>query len=422
MASLRRAPLILPHRLWRLLPAEGRRRLFAAGTALLAPHPARAAPPAGPGLPKGLIVAGELSRSSGLGEGARLMIKALTHLGLAAWPLDITGPMWPGAASDLPAPAPAAPPPGAGLLLTVNPPMLPWVLLHEPRRLMRGRRVIGHWSWELPSVPATWRPGARFVHEAWVPSRFTAAAVEPLLPGRVRVVPHPLAISRPAPSVRDRQSFGLPEDAVVVLVSFSISSSYVRKNPLAAVTAFRAAFGSRQDRVLLLKVGNPGSALEDFQELAAAVAELPNARLFTETLSGPDNHALTACADIVLSLHRSEGFGLVPAEAMLLGKPVVATGWSGNLDFMDETSAALVAYRLIPASDPRGVFEAPGALWAEPDIGMAADHLTRLADDAAARRALGARARAMALSRLGTAPLEAALAAIGLAKGRWEGR
>jgi glycosyltransferase involved in cell wall biosynthesis len=410
MRSALTAPLTLPHRLWRLLPAGGRRRLFAETTALLAPRPDRAAPVPGPGL----VIAGELSRSSGLGEGARLMLKALEHLGIGAWPLDITGPMWPGAASDLPPLAPATPPDSAGLLLTVNPPMLPWVLLHQSRHLLRGRRVIGYWSWELETVPATWQVGPRFVHEAWVPSRFTARAVEPLLPGRVRIVPHPLAIVPPAPSALDRQAFGLPTEAVIVLVSFSISSSYVRKNPLAAIAAFRTAFGNRPDRFLVIKVGNPSSAREDFQELASALSELPNARLFTETLPTSDNHALIMAADIVLSLHRSEGFGLVPAEAMLLGKPVVATGWSGNLDFMDEESAALVGYRLIPAADPRGVFEAPGAVWAEPDIEEAAFHLARLADDPAARAALGARARAASLSRLGTAPLERALSAIGL--------
>ncbi|HTU53454.1 MAG TPA: glycosyltransferase [Acetobacteraceae bacterium] len=410
MTSALTAPLTLPHRLWRLLPAGGRRRMFAEATALLAPRPDRAVPPSG----SGLIVAGELSRSSGLGEGARLMRQALAHLGIASWPLDITGPMWPGAAPDLPPPALAHPPEGAALALHVNPPMLPWVLLHQGRRLLRGRRVIGFWNWELGTVPPTWKVGARFVHEAWVSSRFTAAAVAPLLPGRVRVVPFPLAIAPPAPSQLDRASFGLPPDAVIVLVSFSISSSYVRKNPLAALAAFRAAFTDRADRLLLLKIGNPASAPEDFRALAAAIADLPNVRLFTQTLPTADNHALTRAADIVLSLHRSEGFGLVPAEAMLLGKPVVATGWSGNLDFMDEQSAALVGYRLIPTIDPRGVYDVPGALWAEPDIAEAARHLSRLADDPLARAALGARARAMALARLGVAPLEQALAAIGL--------
>jgi hypothetical protein len=98
---------------------------------------------------------------------------------------------------------------------------------------------------------------------------------------------------------------------------------------------------------------------------------------------------------------------------MLLGRAVIATGWSGNMDFMDETSAALVGYRLVPARDPRGVFEAPGALWAEPDIAEAAAHLRRLADDPAACAALAERGRRMAYRRLGDAPLREALRGIG---------
>ncbi len=412
MSEATPAPLSLPHRLWRLLPAGPRRRVLVGVTAALAPRPDRTIPPAG----AGLLVVGEFSRASGLGEGARLMLHALETLGVASWRLDIAASMWPGAAPDLALSqaSRAAPPPGAALLLHANPPILPWVLLRQPRRMLRGRRVIGFWNWELETVPPSWHVGASLVHEAWVSSRFTAGAIEKLMPGRVRVVPYPLAIAPPAPSARDRASFGLPAEAVIVLVSFNLASSFVRKNPLAALAAFRAAFGDRADRLLLLKVGNPGSAPEDFRTLAAAASSSPNIRLFTEVLSGPDNHALTCAADIVLSLHRSEGFGLVPAEAMLLGKPVVATGWSATLEFMDQTSAALVGCRLIPARDPRGVFEAPGAVWAEPDIAEAAAHLARLAEDPAARAALGARAKAFVRARLGAGALEAALSAIGL--------
>jgi glycosyltransferase involved in cell wall biosynthesis len=127
-----------------------------------------------------------------------------------------------------------------------------------------------------------------------------------------------------------------------------------------------------------------------------------------------ERHALTACADIVLSLHRSEGFGLVPAEAMLLGKPVIATNWSGNLTFMDPSSSALVGYRLVPAVDPRGTYAVPGALWAEPDLADAAAWLRQLGDDPAARAALGARGRAAAAQRLGTGALREAARALGL--------
>src|SRR5262249_24712853 len=158
--------------------------------------------------------------------------------------------------------------------------------------------------------------GARCVHEVWVPSDFVAGAIEPLLPGRVRVVPLPLAVARPEPSALGRAAFGLPRDAVVVLVSFNLASSLERKNPLAAIAAFRAAFGDRRDRFLLMKVGNREHAPDDFSRIVEAVAGAPNIRLETRTLPTADHHALTAASDIVLSLHRSEGFGLVLAEAM----------------------------------------------------------------------------------------------------------
>jgi glycosyltransferase involved in cell wall biosynthesis len=228
------------------------------------------------------------------------------------------------------------------------------------------------------------------------------------------VVPHPVAAVPPAPAPLDRAAFGLPDDAVVVLVSFNLASSFARKNPLGAIAAFRAAFGNRRDRILLLKVGHPGHFPADFAQLRQAVGDAPNIRVDTDELPRADRHALTRSADIVLSLHRSEGFGLVPAEAMLLGRPVIATAWSGNMDFMDETSAALVGYRLIPARDPRGVFEADGAEWAEPSPTDAVAQLRWLADDAEARRALGGRGQAMAQARLGAAPLAAALRGIGL--------
>ena len=257
-------------------------------------------------------------------------------------------------------------PPDAALVLHVNAPMLPMVSLRLPRGLTGGRRVIGYWAWELPSVSPDWHIGARFVHAAWVPSRFTATALETLLPGQVRVVPHPVALAGGTPATLDRRAFGLPDDAVVVLVSANLASSFERKNPLAAIAAFRAAFGERMDRVLVLRLGNPDHFPDDFARVAAMVSGVPNIRIETRTLPPADALAFTAAADIVLSLHRSEGFGLVLAEAMKLGKPVVATGWSGNMDFMDESSAALV-----PLPADRGARSAWGVSGAGRDVGGA---------------------------------------------------
>lgn len=392
------------HRLWRLFPPVKRRQILGQVGAWLAPRPDAVPPP----VSHGLAVGGELMSASGVGETARLMLKAAEIMHLPAWPVN-TPPLV-DAAATFAAQADDVPPAAIPLVMHVNAPQLPLAALRLPRSLLRNRHVIGYWAWELPSTPLDWRVGLPFIHEVWVPSQFTATALEPLLPGQIRVVPMPLSAVPPVPAALNRSAFGLPENAVIVLVSFNLASSFVQ-NPLAAISAFRAAFGDRADRLLVLKVGHSDHFPNDFMHLAAA-AEGPNIRLETRTLSTAESHALTAAADIVLSLHRSEGFGLVPAEAMLLGKPVIATGWSGNMDYMDGASAALVTYKLIPTEDPRRVYR--DSVWAEPDIASAVTHLRRLADNAAARHALGIRAKETARKHLGMAPLLNALRNIGL--------
>jgi glycosyltransferase involved in cell wall biosynthesis len=336
------------------------------------------------------------------------MAAGLHHLGVPVWRFEA------GANAATDRDEVIALPEGVPLVLHVNAPMLPAALLRLPRKMPRGRRIIGYWAWELPTVPPAWRVGAAFVHEVWAPSRFTAAALETLAPGRVRVVPHPVAASPPRPSALTRADFGLPAKAFVVLTSFSLASSFVRKNPVASVAAFRAAFGAEHDKILILKVAHAEHWPDDLATLSAAIADAPNIRLETRLLPAGDSHALTACADVVLSLHRSEGFGLVPAEAMLLGRVVVATDWSGTTDFLDAGCGVPVPYQLVPALDPRGVFEAPGAMWAEADVGEAAAALIDLAADPQRRRSLGEAARAAAIARLGTDGLAAALRGLGL--------
>ena len=380
-AGLRRA--------WRMLPQGPRRRVVTRVLGWLAPRPDAVPPP----VVAGLAVAGPLDEASGIGEGARLMLAALAVLGVPHWAVRPGGPV---------------PPPGVPLLLVANPGLLGLLVFRLGRRMLRGRRVIGYWAWELPVAPPSWRAALPYVHDVWAPSQFSADALASLKPG-ITVVPHPVAI-RP-PVVGPTADLGIAVGTVVTLVSFNLASSFERKNPLGAIAAHRLAFGDRADRVLLLRVGNPGAFPADFARLQQA-ATAPNIRIDTRTLPDADNWAIMAACDMVLSLHRSEGFGLVPAEAMLLGVPVIATDWSGSQTFLSSDCAALVPVRLVPANDPRGVFEAPGAVWAEPDIAVAAAHLIRLADNPETRLALGQAGQQAARTRLGAGPLAAALAAL----------
>ncbi|OAG73533.1 mannosyltransferase [Gluconobacter japonicus] len=393
----RSAGLSVFHRLWRKLPQQQRRRFFAWATAGVTPG-VRASYPRHA---SGVIIVGELSRGSGLGEGARLMVSALRKLGIlcAIWDID-TGCLDGDAVG-----------PGAPLIVHVNAPMLPAALLRMPRPLRVGRKVIGYWAWELPVVPDTWRHARRHVHEIWAPSRFTADALIPL--GRpVRVVEHPVGLADQVPSGRDRASFGLPENAVVVLVSFNLASSMVRKNPIDTILAFRETFGDRQDRLLLLKIGHTENYPEDMAAIRDAVGNATNIRIDTHHYNGADRLALMACCDIVLSLHRSEGFGLVVAEAMALGRCVIATDWSATAEFMDSTCGLPVAYSLVPAHDPRGVLDMPQTCWALPDRHSAVQALRLAADNPDLRNRLGKAAQERIAERLdGTSLLNAIHAA-----------
>ncbi len=391
--------------MWRMLPPGPRRAALAYAAAWLAPKPDQATPP-----PRSIAVCGEVLRASGLGQGARLMDAALRGLGIPSV-LIPAGISVPGEDYG----SAAMPPEGAALVLHVNSPQLPAALRRLPRGALRGRRIVGYWQWELPVAPALWRVGVPFVHEIWTSSAFTAGALRPLLPAGIalRVVPHPVAAVPPVPSALGRGDFGLPDAAVITLVSLNLASGWSRKNPMGAIEAHRMAFGTRRDRLLVLKIGHSHHYPNEVAQLGQVAAELGNVRLETRIFPIEDTHALTACADIVLSLHRSEGFGLVPAEAMLLERAVVATDWSANTEFMDSASAAMVTYRLIPAADARGVYAVPGAMWAEPDPADAARHLVRLADDAQARAALGYAGRAKARAVLGPEKLEAAVKGLG---------
>ena len=376
-------PSIL-RRLWRQLPQHTRIRLQSELTRLIAPAPDRAAPGGFP-----VSIAGLFSTAGGLGEGARLAYAALDDAGLAPTAFDLSDAF--GQTEFSPSEPRRALMPGSGsLIVHHNGPFMSHAMYALGREKIHGRRVIGYWAWELPQLPPIWRSGFRFVHEIWVPSTFTRNAVAAATNLPVHVVPHPITATPGTPHMRGK--LGLPQNALIVLNVFHIGSAFSRKNPLAAIAAFRRAFADAPDRVLVIKLIDNG-ADQARQQLDAAIAGASNIRLIEGALPQSDMSGLMAAADIVISLHRSEGFGLVLAQAMALGKPVVATGWSGNLDFMNERNSALVSCSLVPVHDPDGLFGVPDQEWADADVDHAAEWLRKLAHDAELRGRLGAAAR-----------------------------
>jgi glycosyltransferase involved in cell wall biosynthesis len=389
------------HNVWRQIPRPWRRAAFFALTRATAPRPDPQPPAArlGDGSPYPITVAGQLTTASGLGEGARLALQALQAEGFDVRAADVSPAF---DQSDLTVSLPPPPRPGEGgaLIAHVNGPYLPFALRCLGAGAVRGRRVIGYWAWELPRLPDDWRHGFPFVHEVWVPSRFTADAVAAAgLP--VRVVPHPLP--EPGPAAYGRAHFDLPDDAFVAVSFFHMGSSFVRKNPVAAIAAFRQAFGDDPGKILLVKVSEATLEPAALAGLQNAVAGAANIRIIDRKMPRDEVDSLIAAADAAISLHRAEGFGLVPAEAMARGKAVVATGWSGNLDFMTADNSLLIGWKPVPALDPQSTYQCPDQCWADADVGEAAAALRRLADAPTWRLELGARAAADIRRRLSPA-------------------
>jgi glycosyltransferase involved in cell wall biosynthesis len=396
------------HRLWRLLPPHLRREALFTLMAAIAPRPSAAAQG---GLP--ITVAGYFRAVSGLGESARRVADMLEAAGAPkVHRADLTAALRQTAGGPLPEPPPAGP---GTLIVAVNGPMLPWALRALGRRAVEGKRVIGYWAWELPKLAPDWERGYRFVHEIWAVSDFVAEALR--RPGGPPVTTVPYHVPDPEPAPLSRADFGLPEDAFIALSVFDASSSVERKNPVAAIRAHRQAFGERADRVLVLKTYKTGMGGGAWQQVLAEAGGAFNIRILDREMSRQEVWSLMRLSDAFVSLHRSEGFGMSLAESMRLGRPVVATGWSGNMDFMDGESAMLVGCRLVPAQDERGTYSLPGAVWAEPDIGEAARGLIALAEDPA-RRAAIAKAGRQRVGQL-TAPLcgQRALKAMGMTAG-----
>ncbi len=362
---------------WKKLPQGLRRRALFAVASRIAPRPRLSDPPAA----NPIVVAGFLGTASGMGESARLCYDALTALGYDTRGVDLSGGIL---RQDLNLPeyrfrcGRSAGDTGT-MILHVNPPVISLALLSLGRALVVRKRLIAYWAWELPDIPADWLPCFRFVHEIWVPSNFTAEALSRVTDLPILVVPHPVRL--PDLDRNVPKPLGLPAGVFVVLTMFNMSSGFTRKNPVAAVKAFRRAFGSDSTCMLVIKTSESDRYPQGMAELRAAIGQSTNIRIIDEALPMAQRWALIQRADVVLSLHRAEGFGLVLAEAMLMGKPVVATGWSGNMDFMNPHNSVPVPWEPVPCLDPQFTYHAPHLYWAEPSVDAAAEALQNLRTD-----------------------------------------
>jgi glycosyltransferase involved in cell wall biosynthesis len=261
-------------------------------------------------------------------------------------------------------------------------------------RLPRARRRVGVWAWEVDPAPRDWARTATSLDEVWVYSSYVRLLLDPVLDVPVTAVPLPVPEPRPEgpPDPRTAEGFSF-------LFLFDFHSMLQRKNPLGLVDAFTRAFASGEGPRLVLKSFNGDQRPDDLARLRKAIGDRPDVDVVDEYVTRGRRDAMLAGCDCYVSLHRAEGFGLTLAEAMALGKPVIATGYSGNLDFTTPENSYLVDATPAAVGEDNEVYPRD-ARWADPDLDHAAELMRRVWQRPDEARARGVRGRREVRERL----------------------
>jgi glycosyltransferase involved in cell wall biosynthesis len=344
----------------------------------------------------GVNLYGFLSAPSGLGEVARSCRSALLESVCPSHEQEV--PLW--SRPDAPRVAPAER--YRINLLVQNTDMMPLFVRAYGEEVLHGAYNIGFWFWELPSARSDTFHHYDYVDEIWVASEFCRRAFACLT--RLPVVRMPLVIEGlEKRATHGREHFGLPERTFAFGYVYDVNSYLERKNPVALIEAFRREFGSSADVLLVLKQSHGGGPPHPGADtIARAAGGAANIRVIDSDFDEQEIASFHNVLDCFVSPHRSEGFGFNLAESMYLGKPVIATAYSGNVDFMDERNSYPLDYRLVTITETAGPYSR-GAVWAHPDV----THLGRLMrsvyENADERKRRGAAAAATVRERFSAA-------------------
>lgn len=334
----------------------------------------------------GVNLAGYFGATLGLGEAARQVAAALEAGGALVAPVGLTHATSPATGG---APASGEAPHDVTLVCTTPEGMLAARDELGPGSFA-GRRTIGLWWWEIQGLPGRWMRSFDGVDEIWAGSRFVADVLGAVAP--VPVVRMALPVAQPVVASMGRTALGLPEAGFLFGFVFDPASGFARKNPLALIDAFARAFPGEGDEHLVIKTLEGSRHEAEHAELARAALAHPRVHVLDRHLPAEEKNALIAALDCYVSLHRSEGFGLTLAEAMLLGVPVVATDFGGSRDFVTPFNAWPVDWRAETIGSGHDPYPADG-VWAAPDVEHAAAVLRAVRAEAeeATRRAERAR-------------------------------
>lgn len=329
----------------------------------------RARPTAPP--PAGVNVLGYLDSVLGLGEVGRVLVDALERARVPTSLVSVGG------IHSRPIDTPISD--GADRsrrfdvnLVCMNPHHWPSASDEVGPDFFAGRWTVGLWFWEVDAPPDGLPQATELVDEIWVASEYVRDVLAPWVDVPITVLPIPVPGPVGEPAL-DRSALGVPDDRFLFLFTFDFLSTMERKNPLGLIAAYRDAFEPHDGAVLLLKSINGDLRPRELDLVRSAAAGRDDIVVLDEYLPTRAHRSLTSICDAYVSLHRAEGFGLTMAEAMAAGKPVIATRFSGNLQFMDDATAYLVDARTTLVGEDASPYP-PNARWAEPDL----EHATAL--------------------------------------------
>ena len=343
----------------------------------------------------GVALIGPIQKASGLGQATRLSYDVLKRAEPVA-PTTLT--------FDLDNPAPVGF--GASLdlkpyqnrreinIIHLNAESIPLAYAFEQQEIFAASYNVGYFFWELNKIPKCHHLALELLDEIWVSSEYNREIYEAYT--KKPVINVGMAVE-PLPKVApmERSVLGLEPDATVFLTTFDSFSFIERKNPYGVIETFQAAFPRGDESAqLVLKTQNRGRVFDEYQmelwkRIDRVVDEDPRIIVINETYQYRDLLALKLACDCYVSLHRAEGWGFGMLEAMQLGRPVIATSYSGNMDFCTDETTYLVDYDLVGVREAEYIFVERGSLWAEPRRAHGAARMREIARDPVAARAKG---------------------------------
>lgn len=314
------------------------------------------------------VVVGLMTSPTGMGEGARLIYSGLIGSGLEASYIDLTWRFLPELAQTVSFPSSPPISETGPIILHMNPSEIPTVLHLIGPDFFKGRKLIGIWAWEQDILPQNWVKMQVYFDELWAISKYMYKALSEQLSIPVFYTGYPAALLA-GPETKRLPT--IENNVFTVFTSFDVRSDIERKNPKASVKAFQTAFPNRHSREEKMIVKLTKS---DFEPPSSWLND-PRIEIYNAAFEEVELRKMVLRSHCVISLHRSEGFGLQIAKALALGVPSVFTDYSATKEFSDCPASYPVGYKFTEANSGQGPYKKTLGIWADPDISAAAQHL-----------------------------------------------